>query len=82
MRRERRTVGGRIDKSEIERALSRVEKGRATAEDASLLRAIFDGFESIADCADIEIEFQLASGTGKDGKPCHWLLMTYPDGKE
>lgn len=82
MKRGKQTVGGRVDKSEIENALRRVEKGKATTQDASLLRAVFVGFESIADCADINIEFDLAHGTDKRGKPCHWLLMTYPDGKE
>lgn len=80
MKRGKQRVGGRIDKSEIEKALRHVEGGKTTTHDANLLRAVCDAFDSIACCADVNVE--LAEGTDKKGKPCHYLLMTYPDGKE
>jgi len=70
----------RIARTEIEAALRRVENGHALDGDANLLRAVYESFDSIAKV--IEVNVELVDGTDCYGRPCHYLMMTYPNGKE
>ena len=66
----------RVVDDDIEAALQRVERGESIAEDANLLRAILDGFESLVRVLGVEIE--LISEINKSGRSCFYLMMTYP----
>lgn len=70
-------VTRRVVKAEVEAALRRIEDGRARRTDADLLRALFDGFNSLVQVIGVEIE--LASGTDRGGRPCFYLMMLYPE---
>lgn len=67
----------RVVKAEVEASLRRIEDGRAGRTDADLLRALFDGFNSLVQVIGVEIE--LASGTDRGGRPCFYLMMLYPE---